>query len=415
MRPESMIGTSLDGARGQASPGTASQPVDHSRAGSGRLALARESVRDLLHLPVTRPKATLVHLAAAIDWIYAAQDANPDGGVARMFHLRSGWGASYPETTGYIVPTLLDYAQLDGREEPVRRALAMADWEIEIQMTSGAVQGGTVADRPSPAVFNTGQVLFGWCAAYESGGDDRHRRAAIRAADFLVAIQDTDGAWRRHLSAFCSAPVDSYAYNVRTAWALVRAGELFHEPRYSEAGRRNVDAVLGWTRENGWIERNCLNDPARPLLHTIAYAQQGLLEAGLLLDRTDAIERVIVGCRHLRDRFERDGRLFGRYDAEWHPVVRWRCLTGEAQTAVIWHRLARVTGDVGWACSARALGRKLKATQRLSGSAGLRGGIKGSFPVYGWYGRHQMLNWAAKFFADAMMLEMGQARAGLRG
>jgi len=34
-----------------------------------------------------------------------------------------------------------------------------------------------------------------------------------------------------------------------------------------------------------------------------------------------------------------------------------------------------------------------------------RGGIKGSFPIFGQYGTYQYLNWACKFFVDANMLE----------
>src|SRR6185437_6095944 len=46
---------------------------------------------------------------AALDWIGAAQDhsASRDGGIARHYSLVAGCGASYPETSGYIVPTLL--------------------------------------------------------------------------------------------------------------------------------------------------------------------------------------------------------------------------------------------------------------------------------------------------------------------
>src|SRR5688500_2209998 len=49
-------------------------------------------------------------LAAAADWLSAAPDfsATHDGGVSRHYSLINGWGASYPETTGYIVPTMLD-------------------------------------------------------------------------------------------------------------------------------------------------------------------------------------------------------------------------------------------------------------------------------------------------------------------
>src|SRR5688572_31712126 len=57
------------------------------------------------------------HLQSAIDWIVAAQDATPDDGIARGYSVAynpyfgsAGWQASYPETTGYIIPTLLEAA-----------------------------------------------------------------------------------------------------------------------------------------------------------------------------------------------------------------------------------------------------------------------------------------------------------------
>jgi len=46
----------------------------------------------------------------------------------------------------------------------------------------------------------------------------------------------------------------------------------------------------------------------------------------------------------------------------------------------------------------------LKGTQnRRSREPGVRGGIKGSWPVGGDYGAYEVLNWATKFFADALM------------
>jgi hypothetical protein len=41
----------------------------------------------------------------------------------------------------------------------------------------------------------------------------------------------------------------------------------------------------------------------------------------------------------------------------------------------------------------------------MDGSSDIRGAIKGSFPVYGRYGKYQYLNWAAKFLIDANLLE----------
>jgi len=36
---------------------------------------------------------------------------------------------------------------------------------------------------------------------------------------------------------------------------------------------------------------------------------------------------------------------------------------------------------------------------------GLRGGVKGSFPFDGAYGRYEILNWATTFYVDAMLLD----------
>ena len=39
------------------------------------------------------------HLHAAAQWLAAAQDSQPDGGIAGRYQLDRGWTSSYPETT----------------------------------------------------------------------------------------------------------------------------------------------------------------------------------------------------------------------------------------------------------------------------------------------------------------------------
>ena len=99
-----------------------------------------------------------------------------------------------------------------------------------------------------------------------------------------------------------------------------------------------------------------------------------------------------------------DGWMPGRYRSDWSPAVRWSCLTGQAQMANNWMRLAVITGDPKWLEPVPAVLRFLKRTQnRHSREPGVRGGIKGSWPVGGDYGAYEVLNWATKFFADALM------------
>ena len=54
------------------------------------------------------------HLRSALEWLVAAQDATPDDGISRGYSFAystyfrgRGWQPSYPETTGYIIPTML--------------------------------------------------------------------------------------------------------------------------------------------------------------------------------------------------------------------------------------------------------------------------------------------------------------------
>src|SRR5579872_1226267 len=84
------------------------------------------------------------HMQEAVEWLLRAQDANPDGGFSRAYgltwnpHFKSrGWQPSYPETTGYIIPTLYHLARTLHRPELALRADRAALWEIDIQLPSG--------------------------------------------------------------------------------------------------------------------------------------------------------------------------------------------------------------------------------------------------------------------------------------
>ena len=68
------------------------------------------------------------------------------------------------------------------------------------------------------------------------------------------------------------------------------------------------------------------------------------------------------------------------------------------------NRLAQITGNQEWLEPVPPVLRFLKRTQnRRSAEPGVRGGIKGAWPVGGDYGAYEVLSWATKFFADALM------------
>src|SRR5262249_12913043 len=152
---------------------------------------------------------------------------------------------------------------------------------------------------------------------------DRYARAAARAAEWLIRVQDDDGAWRKHLSLLTTSSVQSY--NVRSAWGLATAGKEFNEPRWIRAAIKNCDWGLTQQATNGWFASNAFSNLEDPLLHTIGYVLEGLLGVGELLEREDYIHAAVAGAAPLIERRRRSGVLKGRYNRSWQATVSWRC------------------------------------------------------------------------------------------
>ena len=353
------------------------------------------------------------HLAEAIDWLKRAQDATPDSGVARGYSVawdpyfrRKGWQASYPETTGYIIPTFYECSKYLGDSELSERAEKMAKWEIDIQMENGAVRGGTYNnEKPVASIFCTGQVIFGWAHTYRETGNKDYLHAVKRAGDFLLSTQNGEGKLVEDPT-YNFADKDSTVYHSRVAWSLVLLGKVSEEIKYTEAGIKNIEHALQHQDDNGWFRNNCLSDPGRPLLHTICYAMRGILESGILLDDKKYINAAKLAADSLLEVTSRNSYIPGRLNNKWESDVKWSCVTGEAQLAIIFLRLFQITQDERYLKGAGKLIKFVKTTQNCTANnPGIRGGIKGSYPISGGYGTFQILNWATKFFADALLID----------
>lgn len=345
-------------------------------------------------------------LPELIDWLGRAQDCSrsADGGVARDFSLVHGWASSYPETTGYIIPTVLDYAVMAAESEPLRqRAHRMLDWLARIQLPSGAYQAGRIDAHPVvPVTFNTGQVLLGLAAGEQAFGG--YREPLRRAADWLIQTQDPDGCWRRFPTPYASRGVK--AYETHVAWGLLEAARVLPGLGYAEAALANVDWALGNMRSNGWIDNCCLADVTKPLTHTIGYALRGILE----MYRFGRDERFLTAARRTADgvmsALRSDGFLPGELREDWSAAVNWVCLTGTAQIAHCWLILYEETGERRYAEAGFSANAFVRRTVRIAGAPEVRGAVKGSLPYHGAYCRYQYPNWAAKFLADSLMLEI---------
>jgi uncharacterized protein YyaL (SSP411 family) len=177
-----------------------------------------------------------------------------------------------------------------------------------------------------------------------------------------------------------------------------------NDQRYQQSARRQLDWILQQQAPNGWINYCSFDIGRPPVVHTIAYAVEGLLESGMLLSEEKYIQAAKKGADALLGKMDSRGYLAGTYNRDWKPRATWTCLTGLAQMANVWLRFADLTGNPDYRERAQRAIQFVAGTQRLHvGTAGVQGGIAGSSPVYGSYLRFKYPNWAAKFFADAVM------------
>lgn len=343
------------------------------------------------------------HFNEAVEWLKRAQDHGKDMGFSYGARFKEPFLPSYPETTGYIIPTLLTISRLTSDKELLRRAIDAGDWEIDIQMETGAVMGGRIDSRPkTPAVFNTGMVMLGWLALYDATGQHRFLKATEKAANWLISIQEANGCWIKGNSSF--AKQESTVYNVRVAWALAKYGKITNQEKIISAAVKNGEFTLKNQIENGWFQNCCLTNPEEPLVHTLAYTIRGLLELGILLDREDFLLASQKGADSLGRQVKDSGYLAGRFNAKWCPTVNWCCMTGSAQMCIIWKRLSLITGDGKYSKWAHKVLNYLIARHDITNRREtLRGAVTGSWPVWGNYGRFMVLNWATKFFVDALL------------
>lgn len=346
------------------------------------------------------------HLAASVAWVLRGQAATPDAGVSRgYFPISGGWEASYPETTGYLITSLFAYAAQYRRNDVRAAAMAMADWEIEIQMPNGAVQGGAVVprERQTPAAFNTGMVLDGWCSAYEASHEPRYLEAGRAAARFLLSNMDADGYFIAN-GDFVSRG-ETKTYNCLCAWSMLRLARFTCDAELERAAVCAVQAALRREADNGWFANNDLVMSNAPLTHTIGYTLQGVFEVGVLAEREDFIAAAERGLDSALARQRPDGFLAGRFDRHWKAAADFVCLTGSCQLAIVAYRFAEALGRREFLASADHLIDFVKATQRLeSEDPDIVGAIAGSYPILSTYSTAGFPNWAAKYFIDALML-----------
>jgi hypothetical protein len=187
---------------------------------------------------------------------------------------------------------------------------------------------------------------------------------------------------------------------------------VLDDPSFGAAAARAIDWACAQQRDRGWIDAMGFTPGADPLTHTIAYTIEGLLECALLLGHERAWTVAVAATEALeaayRDpgsgaRLAGHGGLAATFRTDWTSSARYECVTGSAQVALCARRIHAIEGAPTLLDFGDDLLASVKRAQPLGGPDGVRGGVPGSFPLWGSYGSFKYLNWAAKFASDVLM------------
>jgi hypothetical protein len=367
----------------------------------GRRALA-ETLQGRGPLLQARPETTPhdLHLSAGADWLKKSIAVCGGRASSKGYRFPWGWLPPYPETTGYIIPTLLNLGDEMGDPAFHEMAVGIGHWLTTIQRYDGGFSAYELGSGQDADVFDTGMILLGFNALLHHNRSPEIAQAAARAASFLRLAIGDDGAFQRHVSHDML-----HTYNVRSAWALVAYGSMENDQQAIDAGLKNVDWTLTQQRPNGFFDNNGFKPAGNANTHGIAYVLRGLLQVHLLTHRQDILDAVLQAAVAVRDKFEAEGWLASEIGPDWAFKSRHVCLTGCAQLAIIFFRLAMLTKDPRFIAPAEQLIAQVAATQKTKEFQAVDYvGVAGSYPIYGAYAPLQYPNWATKFMVDALLV-----------
>ncbi|MBK8922297.1 MAG: hypothetical protein IPM81_12475 [Saprospirales bacterium] len=345
--------------------------------------------------------ALSAHSDAALGWICRSIGATGGRGSSHSFSPVWGWALAYPETTGYLIPTLLWYAK--HKPAPELRDLAMqcGKWLCAIQLPEGGFPGGLAGSR-RPSAFNTAMILFGLAKLNEEFLSEENKlqfRISLRRAfDWLLRLVDPDGVWRQ--AGYVPGFVPSYY--TRAVWGMLEAGAVLQQQEALEIMHRALQYYAGRFRPDGTVAEWGLRPGPRAFSHTVAYTLEGFLESSRILAEKEILDRIVHAGTVLLGEYRRTGRIAGGYGAGWKGDYRFRCLPGDAQISILFYRLWETTADEQFRRAAFDLAVDVSGYQKIGRQANIHGALAGSAPFWGPYLRLRYPNWGAKFLLDAI-------------
>lgn len=334
-----------------------------------------------------------------MDWIVKSFKVNNYLGSSGTRTIRGSWGKVYPETTGYLIPTLFNYASYFDDQKIRDLALRQLDYFKSIQNEDGSFR--QAADIEAPIVFDTAQIILGLLSlAAESETPNAILGMINRAVDWLGLQLDDEGNFVAHNY------VDNYnpAYYARIAWPMA-SGELIKYSKPRTKTKNLIKRLVELRLENKSFATMSFHPDQKAYTHTIAYTIRGLWECAEILNDRKLKKKLRSTINLFNEHILEKQSIAGSYDENWNGDFSFQCTVGNAQLALMNLILYERSGyKKNLEVIEILLAPILKNQRKILMNAGA---VPSSIPIKGEYQRFKYTNWTQKFFCDALLKLLG--------
>jgi malonyl-CoA O-methyltransferase len=259
---------------------------------------------------------------------------------------------SYPEVTGYMIPTLYK----TGERELAKQYAA---WLMEQQNDDGSFSAADGIPYP----FDTGQVMRGFLTVLDDMPEIEE--PLKRACSYIINNMAVNG----RIKSFYDDKITEYVH-LYVLPPLFESGKRLQENSFIEAAQRSLEY---YKSQPDLIEFNVIS-------HFYGYIMEALVDMG----ETELAKKGMEVITKLQNK---NGLIPAYKDVDWI------CVPGQAQLAIVYYKLGlKKQGDMALDY--------LKKKQRSGG------GFFGSLGKGAKYFYKKEISWAVKFFIDAYYLKI---------
>jgi len=325
-------------------------------------------------------------------WIEESFEINQNRGSSGSRSLFGKWSDTYPETTGYLLSTIINSKVLT-REQRMTIASSQYFYFKERQNNDGSFFRSD--HDTEPVVFDTAQILLGLMSLLPMVATSKELYEMCQNAyAWLVKQLDDQGYFKNYNY------VEDYnpSYYARVAWPILQ-WEMITEKKALIKTLTLINRIAGDQNENYSFSNWGFYKDTPAYTHTIAYTLRGLWECSELLNEKTLFIKTEASLKKLVRVIEKKGRVAGTYDTKWNGDHSFICGTGNAQLAWLFMRVYQLNRDEYFLKPITILLSPLIKAQRKFYT---KGAVPSSIPIWGPYQRFKFTNWTQKFYVEAL-------------